>query len=58
MSLQLQVAKTIKQSRSFGMLPHIGEFVVKDAAPTKKQYGKYHGASPKGARRVDSKSVL
>jgi hypothetical protein len=52
------VAKTIKQARSFGMLPHIGEFTVKDAEPSKKQYGKYHNASPKGARRVDNKSVL
>jgi ribosomal protein S18 len=33
---QRKVAKTIKKSRNFGIMPHLGEFIIKDAVPVKR----------------------
>lgn len=34
---QRKISKTIKQSRNMGMMPHLGQFVIKDAKPELKQ---------------------
>ena len=51
-----QVAKTIKRSRHFGLLPHLGDYTIDDAAPDRED-GDFHTAV-KGSSRVVSKSVL
>lgn len=33
---QRKVAKTIKRSRNIGLVPHIGEYVIRDSAPTRE----------------------
>ena len=33
---QRKVAKTIKRSRNIGLVPHIGEFVIRDSDPMRE----------------------
>jgi len=53
---QRKVAKTIKTARNFGLLPHLGEFVLRDARPSSKKK-RFHDASPGGAH-IDSMTIL
>jgi hypothetical protein len=52
------VAKTIKTARNFGLLPHLGEFVLRDARPSSKKK-RFHDASPGvGGAHIDSITIL
>jgi ribosomal protein S18 len=53
---QRRVAKTVKTARNFGLLPHLGEFVLRDARPNAKK--RFHDASPASAAHVDSMTIL
>lgn len=33
---QRKVAKTIKKSRNFGIMPHLGEFIIQDSRPVNR----------------------
>lgn len=53
----LQVAKSIKRSRNFGILPHIGEYVVQDASPFISSEDSFHQFK-EAVAPLESKTVL
>jgi len=54
---QRKVAKSIKRSRNFGLMPHLGEFVLQDSRPL-HQEKIFHDAVRDDNVRVQSKTVL
>lgn len=46
---QRNVARTIKQSRAMGLLPHLGALVMADARPA-RQYKPFHNVVKKGGK--------
>lgn len=52
---QRAVAKTIKRSRNYGIVPHLGEFVIQDARPLTSQ-GAFHESVV--SKHYFSKTVL
>ena len=61
---QRQVASTIKHARNMGMMPHLGQFVIKDAKPQFKPTN-FHdlvtytvNSEKKQVRRVESKTIV
>lgn len=45
---QRVVAKTIKRSRNFGIVPHLSEYVVSDSKPLSKPKEMFHESKPGG----------
>jgi len=54
---QRKVAKTIKTARNFGLLPHLGEYTLRDARPAARK-NKFHEAASDATVRIESKSIL
>lgn len=53
---QRKVARTIRRARNFGILPHIGEYHIRDGRPVHKEL-RYHDVMPNEIRFV-SKTIL
>lgn len=54
---QRKVAKSIKRSRNFGLLPHLGEFVLQDSRPM-HQGENVHESLLEDGMLIKSKSIL
>jgi small subunit ribosomal protein S18 len=54
---QRKVAKSIKRARNFGLMPHLGEFVLQDSRPL-HQTGIFHDAVRDDELRLHSKTIL
>jgi len=56
---QRKVAKTIKRARNFGLVPHLGEYVLSDSRPLQRGKGvQYHDCANVGDQHFKSKTIL
>ncbi len=56
LTVLFQVAKMIKRSRNFGLMPHLGEFVIQDGRPG--HGGKHLHDTVGGTSRTESTNIL
>ena len=51
------MAKTVKRARHFGLLPHLGDYQVRDARVVAAGK-KFHDPSDRQDRMIESKTIL